>query len=307
MNRLIIDTDPGVDDAQAIMLAAAHPDTRIEALTTVAGNVSLEQTTANACKILDLLELEIPVYAGCDRPLVASYSDARHVHGDDGLGNSGYPPSQRQPSGEHAAEALVGLASESPGELTLAAVGPLTNLAVAVRLDPELPKKFKRLVVMGGAVRGMGNVTPAAEFNIYTDPEAAAIVFQEWPALTLLSWETTVAHGFSERQVEELFTADSRRGEFFRRISTASLDFMEHFLGRRELLIPDGLALAVSMEPDIITKAENHQVQVELAGEHTRGATVVDWFDLTGKESKVEIVLELDSRRVFELFQAAVK
>lgn len=307
MNRLIIDTDPGVDDAQAIMMAASYPETRIEALTTVAGNVSLEQTTENACKILDLLELELPVYAGCDRPLVSPFSDARHVHGDDGLGNSGYPPSKRQPEKEHAAEALVRLASKSPGELILAAIGPLTNLAVALRLDPDLPAKFKRLVVMGGAVRGMGNVTPAAEFNTYTDPEAASIVFDAWPSLTLLSWETTLAYGFSEAQVEELFAVDSRRGEFFRKISTASLDFMEQFLGHRELLIPDGLAVAAALEPDIIKNTETHFIQVELAGTLTRGATVVDWFDLTGKQSNVEIVTELNSHRVFELFKAAIE
>ena len=219
MTRFVIDTDPGVDDAHAIMMAFAHPEAQIEAITTVAGNVSLERTTANACTILDMLERDVPVYAGCDRPLVARTPDASHVHGKDGLGDSGYPPSERRVADEHAVCALVRLANESPGELTLVAIGPLTNLALATRLDPTLPERYKRLVAMGGAIRGTGNITPAAEFNVYADPEAAAIVFDAWPGLTLISWETTMAHGFTAEQAETLMAMDSPRAEFFRRIT----------------------------------------------------------------------------------------
>jgi purine nucleosidase len=135
MNRLVIDTDPGVDDAHAIMMALAHPEAQIEALTTVAGNVSLEQTTANACIILDVLERDVPIYAGCDRALVANTPDASHFHGQDGLGDSGYPPSTRQVEDEHAVHALIRLANELPGKLTLVALGPLTNLVL--ELDKE--------------------------------------------------------------------------------------------------------------------------------------------------------------------------
>jgi len=138
---------------------------------------------------LDILEQSVPVYAGCDRSIVGDAIDAGYFHGQDGLGNSGYPPSPRQVADEHAVHALIRLASESPGELTLAAIGPLTNVALVVRLDPTLPQKYRRLVVMGGSIRGTGNITTAAEFNIYADPEAAAIVFDAWPGLTLVSWE----------------------------------------------------------------------------------------------------------------------
>ena len=307
MNRLVIDTDPGVDDAHAIMMAFAHPGARVEAITTVAGNVSLERTTANACTILDVLERDVPVYAGCDRALVAPASDASYVHGEDGLGESGYPLSRRKVADEHAVNALVRLGNESPGELTLVAIGPLTNLALATRLDPALPEKYHRLVVMGGSIRGTGNVTSVAEFNAYSDPEAAAIVFDAWPGLTLVSWETTMAHGFSAEQVETLMAIDSPRAEFFRRITRRTIEFIHQFLGREALFAPDGLAVAVALEPGIVRKAEPHYVQVELAGHHTRGQTAVDWFDRSGHEPNVNLVLEMDAKRVWELMLAAVK
>jgi purine nucleosidase len=307
MIRLIIDTDPGVDDAHAIMAAFAHPEAQIEAITTVAGNVSLERTTANACTILDVLGRDVPVYAGCDRPLVGEAVEAGYFHGQDGLGDSNHPPSSRQVADEHAVHALIRLANESPGELRLAAIGPLTNVALATRLDPTLPQKYERLVVMGGAIRGTGNVTTAAEFNVYADPEAAAIVFDAWPGLTLVSWEPTLAHGLAAEQVDALLAVDSPRAEFFRRITGHSIAVLEQILGRRTLMEPDLLAVAAALEPDIVRVAETHHVAVELAGKHTRGLTTVDWFDRTGQEPNVNLALEFDVERVGKLLQAAVR
>ena len=183
MERLIIDTDPGVDDAQAILLAAAHPNAKIEALMTVGGNVGLEHTTRNALAIVEQIQQDIPVYEGCDGPLVMFSEDAADVHGDDGLGDCGIRPQERTKMGEHAALAHVRLINESPGEYTLVAIGPLTNIAVALKLDPTLPEKVKRFVVMGGAVTAHGNTSNiTAEFNIFADPEAAHVVFEAWGA-----------------------------------------------------------------------------------------------------------------------------
>jgi len=307
MNRLVIDTDPGVDDAQAIMMALAHPEVQVEAITTVAGNGSLERTTGNACIILDVLEWDVPVYAGCSRALVADPIDASFVHGQDGLGDSDYPRSTRKVADEHAVQALVRMANASPGELTLAAIGPLTNLALATRLDPTLPDKYRRLVVMGGAIRGMGNETAAAEFNVYADPEAAAIVLDAWPGLTLVSWETALAHPLTAEQLEALMAIDSPRAEFFQRITRRPVEIIEQLLGVRAWFVADVLAVAVALEPDIVRKAEAHYVQVELAGQHTRGETVVDWYDRTGQEPNVNLVLEVDMERFGELTQAAVQ
>jgi purine nucleosidase len=307
MVRLVIDTDPGVDDAHAIMMALAHPDVKVEAITTVSGNVPVALTTANALKILDQLGHDVPVFGGAVRALVARNTHAADVHGKDGLGDSGYPASARSISSEHAVHALLRLADENPGELTLAAIGPLTNLALAVRLDPDLPHKYKRLVVMGGAIRSQGNTTPSAEFNVYADPEAAAIVLDAWPGLDLVSWETTLAHCFHPGQVEELLSFNTRPGEFFRRISGHTLAFIERVIGARLLFAADLLAVAAAIEPGIVGKAEAHPVEVELTGQHTRGQTVVDWRNSQGKQPNANLILEMNLDRLWELFKQAVQ
>jgi purine nucleosidase len=303
----VIDTDPGVDDALAIMVAFAHPEAQVEAITTVAGNVSLERATANVCTILDVLERDVPVYAGCSRPLVTERLDASFAHGQDGLGDSGYPPSGRKVAGEHAVHALIRLVNASPGELTLIALGPLTNLALATRLDPTLPDKIARLVVLGGSIRGMGTIVPAAEFNVYADPEAAAVVFDAWPGLTLVAWEPIMDHYLTAEQMETLVTIDSPRAEFFRRISGGFIEIVHQILGRQIMVWCDPLAVAVALEPDIVLKAQKHHVQVELAGYHTRGHTTVDWFNRTGQEPNANLALEMDTERFLELLQAAVR
>jgi purine nucleosidase len=305
MTRLLIDTDPGVDDAFAIMVASAHPEAQVEAITTVVGNASIERATANVCTILDVLERDVPVYAGCSRPLVAEALDASFLHGQDGLGDSGYPPSKRKVADEHAVHALIRLANAAPGELTLIALGSLTNLALATRLDPTFPDKVARLIVMGGSIRGMGNIVPAAEFNIYADPEAAAIVFDAWSELTLIAWEPIMDHYLTAEQMETLMTTDSPRAEFFRRISREYIETIQQMLGR--LVMSDPLAVAVALEPDIVREAEKRYVQVELAGYHTRGHTTVDWLNRTGQQPNANLVLKMNRKRLWELMQAAVR
>jgi purine nucleosidase len=308
LNRLIIDTDPGVDDAHAILLALAHPNTRVEAITTVNGNVGLDLTTANALKILDAAGQNVPVYRGCDRPLISRAPSAAHVHGEDGLGDCGIPASSKRPQAEHAVPALIRLANENPGELTLAAIGPLTNLAVALTLDPDLPMKFKKLVVMGGAIYSRGNTsTVTAEFNIYTDPEAAAMVFSSWPMLTLLSWETTLEHVFTREVLEGFFNLGTPRAKFFHDTNQKILAFIRERIGQDMLFAPDGLALAAAVEPGIVTRAEMRYVSIELHGAQTRGQTVVDWNGISGHGPNTEIILKLDQSRFNALMEEGLR
>jgi purine nucleosidase len=308
MKRLIIDTDPGVDDAHAILLALAHPDVHVEAITTVNGNVNLDLTTSNALKILDAAGIDVPVYRGCDRPLISRPVHAAHVHGEDGLGDCNIPASKRSVQSEHAVHALVRLANENPGEFTLAAIGPLTNLAVALSLDPDLPKKFKQLVIMGGAIYGKGNTeTVTSEFNIHTDPEAAHIVFSAWHMLTLLSWETTLAHVFTRDDLNRFFNLGTPRARFFHDTNQKILSYVQTRLGQDILFAPDGLALAAAVEPEIVTKSEKRYVTVELNGSQTRGQTVVDWYGLTQKTPNTEIILEVDQKRFVQLMENGLK
>jgi purine nucleosidase len=259
MNRLVIDADPGVDDAHAILLACTSPDAKVEALTTVAGNVTLEQATRNALVILDVIGYPAPVFPGCEDALVVPTPRRAISHGGDGLGDSGYPPAPRLASAEHAVHALIRLANQFPNELTLVALGPLTNIALATRLDPTLPHQYKRLIVMGGAIHAHDNSWErTSEFNFYCDPEAAAIVFARWPMLTLVSWETTLAHGLTPEHVVELTSYDSPRAELFRR--TIQRRFVQPEAGQTLLYEPDPLAVAVALEPTIVTRSETRHV-----------------------------------------------
>jgi len=219
---LLIDTDPGVDDALALLMAFADPGHRLLGLTVAAGNVGLRHTVANALKLCEVAGLAIPVHAGCPVPLLHAAEDAAYVHGDDGFGDVGFVPAMRQAEDEHAALAIIRHAREHEGRLLLVTLGPLTNLALALRLDPGLPGRIGRLVVMGGAVTGLGNTSIAAEFNIAFDPEAADVVFRAFPRFELVDWEAVMRHGLGLDDVEGWLAAGGARARFYADISRAN-------------------------------------------------------------------------------------
>ena len=309
MKRIVIDCDPGIDDAQAIMMAYLHPDVKIEAITTVAGNVGIHNTSANALKVLDVLQADdIPVFAGAATALVHQAEDAAYVHGKDGLGDCGFPVSKRKLQEGHAALALVRLANENPGELELIAIGPLTNLALAIRLDPDLPKKYKKLVIMGGTIYGQGNtINIAAEFNIFADPEAASIVFENWNDLSMISWEATLAHGIDLERFKSFLNYDTDRSRFLKEATVKLLVFLVEGLNRDMSYAADPLAMAVLLEPDIVKKSEHLHVHVECGGGATRGMTVLDWWGMTQKAPNTHVILEVDQERFLDLLESIVR
>ena len=309
MRRIVIDCDPGIDDAQAIMMAYMHPGTKIEAITTVAGNVSLKNTSANVLKILDVLDAEpIKVYPGSATALVGPSQNASHVHGEDGLGGVDLPQSKRNLENEHAAHALIRLAKENPGNLELIAIGPLTNLALALRLDPELPTRYKRLVIMGGAHFAQGNTANfPVEFNLFADPDAASVVFANWPKLTMISWEATISHGMAIDEFTKLLSYDNKRSQFMQKITQKTLRFLREVLNREMSYAADPLAMAVLMEPEIVQESIEKFVQIERMGTLTRGMTVVDWWGLSQQKANVNIILKVDTDRFYDLLKLAVK
>jgi purine nucleosidase len=309
--RLIIDTDAGVDDAQAIMMALTHRNVTVEAITTVTGNVHNDYVVPNVFTVLDLMgHKNVPVYRGSDQPLVPGFWEAEtRVHGVDGLGDI---PNRKKvkcrPEAEPAAVALVRLANEYPGELTLIALGPLTNLALACRLDPLFPGKIKHFTWMGGSITALGNTPNAtAEFNAYCDPEAALMVLEAFPNTTLVSWETTIQHPFVWQRHEMLININTQAGRFFRDITAKSTKFLKGFSQLRGFLLPDPLAMAVTLDPDLIRHSEQHFVTVELSGARTRGMTIVDYMSLLQRDPNTNIVMQIDIDGVYALYERMLK
>ncbi len=303
--QLLIDTDPGVDDALAILMA--HADADIAALSIAAGNVGLAHTVRNACTLVDLLGRATPVFAGCATPLVrAPAEDAAFVHGEDGFGDIGFPVPKAVVADEPAALALLRLTRERPGELTLVALAPLTNLALALRLDPTLPQRVARLVVMGGAVTGHGNTGMIpAEFNVGFDPEAAHVVLEAFPSFDLVDWEATLRHAFDEDAFDAWLRAGDHRADFYGRIAGTARAFNRQHQ-RRGIIAADALAMAVAIDPSIVTRSEKRAMAVELDGRLTRGATVVDWARRGGAAANANIVLEVDQARFGAMVRRAL-
>ncbi len=306
--KLIIDTDAGVDDAQAIMLALSDPEVDALAITTLTGNVHIRQVNPNVLTILEIMKRDVPVYAGIVRPLIHEWEDAAEFHGGDGLGNlRDRPALTRSIEDEHAVQALLRLSREHEGELTLIALGPLTNIAAALRLDPGFPARIKQFVFMGGTIAAQGN-TPnlTAEYNIYTDPEAAFIVLSAFSDATMLSWETTLAHGFVWDKFNALCAIDSVNGRFFRAISQETAERLKTTFARPAYLLPDPLAMAITLRPELIRESGKYFVTVELNGQHTRGQTVIDYNCVSGRAPNVNVIQALDTDGVYQMFVEAL-
>lgn len=270
--KILIDCDPGHDDALAILYAAHHLE--LIGLTTVFGNNSLENTTRNALAVLELGGIDVPVAAGCDTPLVQPRPAHAPVHGETGLNGADIPAPTRQPVDQHAVDFLIEQASKHRGELVLAVVGAQTNVAVALRREPRLKDWLREVTVMGGSTE-RGNVTPAAEFNMHCDPEAASAVFESGLPLRMVGLNVTRRTGLSDGDIARLRDSGKRVGK-------AAGDLMTFYLARqrerREVdVVPvhDVCAIVPYVEPELIRYARG-RVDVELAGAHTRGMTVCD-------------------------------
>ena len=271
--RIIIDTDPGIDDALAIFLALRSPELKVEAITPVAGNVPLDLTLPNALRLVEIAgRTDVPVAAGASHPLVRRLVTAGHVHGVNGLAGVEFPEPKIKPVRETAPELIRRIVRENPGEITIVAVGPLTNVALALRADPELAGMIPAIVIMGGSLSG-GNITPAAEFNLYVDPEAARIVFDANIPLTMVGLDVTRKCLVNEQHIKQLEAANNPVSQAAGKIMRATYERMRHGGEVTDIALHDALAVASLIDHDVITR-KDYYVEVETVGEWTAGQTL---------------------------------
>ena len=304
---LLIDTDPGVDDALALLMAFADSRHDVVGLTIAAGNVGLAHTTANALKLCEIVgRTEVPVFPGSAAPLLHAAPDAAYVHGNDGFGDVGYTPAGHYAEQEHAALAIVRLSHVHAGRLVLVALGPLTNVALALKIDPTLPTRIARFVTMAGAVTGHGNITPSAEFNVFFDPEAAKIVFEAFPHFELSDWEATVVHGLPHDQVVAWMHAGGERARFYEAISRKTREWSADRRGD-DWHSADALAMAWVLAPEGAEETVTRPIDVVTDHGPARGATIVDWQRQLGRPDNATLLMRYDRDRFHALVREALQ
>jgi purine nucleosidase len=308
MIRLLIDTDTASDDAVALVLALTYPQTEIVAITTVSGNVPLNLATQNALYTLELCNSSVPVYAGADRPLLRPLITAQHVHGQDGMGDIGLPLTGRHPAHGFGPHKLVELINAQPDELTLVTLGPLTNIALALLQDASLAKKVKECIVMGGIGNGWGNITPVAEYNIFVDPEAARIVFESGMPLKMVGWDISRTFAYlTEEEANAVRAIGTPLANFCIDIQKEVLQFALHTTQLPGFDLPDPIAMAVALNPEVATDTRLLSVEIETISDLCRGQTVVDHLKVTKRTPNVSVVLAADRALFLDMLRNAVR
>lgn len=301
--RIIIDTDPGVDDALTFLLALASPEIKLEALTTVQGNVTIEKATRNALSVLKLAHAShIPVSQGCAHPLLKTpHNSGEAVHGFSGLGNSNLPEPTSKTVGQHAIDYLIERMLAEPNEIRLFAIGPLTNIALAIRKEPRIAKAIKELVIMGGAIRSGGNITPLAEFNIHEDPHAAHVVFHSGIPITLIPLDATYKCLLTSDDIERLNRINSPIARFIRDATANYMEFYLKYEGFKGCAMHDPLTLATIIAPELLS-FEEHYVDVDISGGISIGKTFADFMKVSKKPANIKVALDVRGRDFVELF-----
>lgn len=303
--RLIIDTDPGLDDTAAILFTLACSDlVQVDFLTTVFGNVSVEQTTRNALAILDVAgRADLPVYQGAATPLTRRPTFAPHIHSDDGLGGlaSQYQPSRAADPGIAAAR-IVEHVMAAPGEITLLALAPLTNVALALQLEPRLAQTVRQIVVMGGAVRVPGNITPVASANLVNDPEAAAIVYGSGAAIVQAGLDVAYPTLITRPYLDRIAAVDSPACRLLTGVAEANiLNYRREYGDQGGARFNDLPTVAYAIDPTLFD-GQSVRVEIETAGTMTYGMTVVDWRGQYGRPPNTELLLQVDHQRLVKMF-----
>ncbi|NMB01235.1 MAG: nucleoside hydrolase [Firmicutes bacterium] len=301
---IIIDCDPGHDDAIALLLAFAKPElVKVLAVTVSAGNQTLEKTVLNALKVLSFAGIECEVAAGYDRPLMRELEIAPEVHGESGLDGPILPEPTFQASSKHGVQTIIDHVRASSEKVTLVPTGPLTNVAAALIGAPDIKENIDRIVLMGGAARE-GNWTPAAEFNILVDPEAASVVFQSGVPITMVGLDVTHEAQVMASDVQLLLDSGKKVGVMVGEL----LEFFGEFhktMGFAGMPLHDPLAMATVLDPTIV-ETKLLPVRIETQGQYTTGRTVVDFYGVTGEKPNVDVALRVDRERFVKMILEAM-
>lgn len=298
MERIILDTDTAGDDNIAILFALRSSNAVLEAITINCGNINFDQQVENALYTCEFAAPNkyIPVYPGCRRPILKDWTTVENVHGKDGMGDSNFPKPTRRPEKKHAIDAIIDIINDNPGEITFVEIAPMTNLALALRKDPGIAKKVKRFIFMGGTNQYLGNVTPAAEFNIWVDPDAAKIVLHSGLHGMMVGWEICMRYGIIDsKQLSEIDKMKTKESEFFLAVNRQVRKFMKTTTGIDCVTCPDSITMAIVLNEKVATDVREKYVDVENSEGLARGATFVDELNILGKEPNARVVYSASS------------
>ncbi len=301
-------------------MALRAPEVRVAAITTVAGNVPLPQATRNALYTVELCGAKVPVYAGADKPLVRTYQNATWFHGRDGLGDHNYPAPRQAAASGHAVDAIIETIEANPG-IVMVTLGPLTNVALALARQPEIGAKVGRCVVMGGAPCCEGNVTPAAEYNIWVDPEAARMVMNSGLPIELVGWHLCRGDAvLDDGDIASILALNNPLAKFAIECNSHARHALKVQTGEDGICLPDPVAMSIALDPPVGVDWSEHYLDVEIQSELTRGMTVVDrlnvaadernkavWADVLRKNCKAKVCWTLDNRRWKEALLSALR
>ena len=326
--KFIIDADTGSDDAVAILMALRDPRVEVLGITVVSGNVPLKQGIINTLSTAELCDVDVKVFAGADKPLTREYIElytldefqkhvktlspdsvtAQCVHGIDGMGDIGIEPLNKKYENEDAIDYLINSFNNNPKEITLVTLGPLTNIAKAIQKDPSIADKIEHCYVMGGTSDGTGNVSAAAEYNIWVDPEAAQIVFNSGLAITMVGWDNSYKYAMlKDKEMNDLKSLKTKYADFCVDIQKTLIELTYSSYGFYGFDLPDPITMAIALDNNIILESQQLHVLVDARDGITRGQTIVDYFDAEQGNKNVRVVTKSDEKRFLNLLTELVR
>jgi purine nucleosidase len=298
MRKFWIDTDTASDDAVAILMGLRWPDVEVVGISTVSGNVPVEMCSRNARYTVELCGKDVPVYDGMARPLLREPRYAYFFHGPDGMGGMNYPEPKRPAEPIHAVDAFIDAVRKAPGEITLVTLGPLTNIAAALAVAPDVPQKIPMSYAMAGAAAVLGNITPAAEFNVWVDPEAAQMVFHSGLPMMMVGWELCRGRAnLDEADRKFVRSFGTPYADFAIDCNASAIQTNKSWLHDPGLALPDPVTMAIALDPAVCTRKGKHTVEVETQSELTRGMTVVDELGVWNRPPNLEVCWQIDIDR----------